>query len=127
MFARDSLGGPRAGTYLDLAERTQFISSVDNNQLAVGKPGFYGCVTPLGHTDLDRTHIGGVVGLDYVHEGALRTALDSDSRHHDLPLLYIDQQPGVYKLVGEQSVLLVVEDGFEFRCAGCRVDLVVER
>src|SRR5262249_7689465 len=120
MFARDSLAGPRPGTYLNLAAGAQLVSSIDNDLVSFCKPGFYRCVTPLGYSNLDRAHIRSIVGLDDINKSALRTALNRNGRYQDLGFLYIYQQSGVYKLIGEQSVLLIVKDGFEPRgaCSG---------
>src|SRR5215813_9759611 len=126
MFARDSLAGPRAGTYLDLAAGAQLVGSIDNDLVALCETGLYRCVSALGHSNLDWTNIRGVVRLDDIDESTLGTALDRNSGDQDLCSLHIYEQPRVYKLVGEQSVLLIVKNGFESRGARSRVNLVIE-
>ena len=81
--------------------------------------------TAICNSRLDAAHMSDAV-LNHVHERCLAVVLDGgggDQRH---PLQRIHQQPGVHKLVGEERVVLVVEDGSRFHRARRRVNLVVE-
>ena len=51
--------------------------------------------------------------------------MDCGSRHNNSALQDIDQQSHIYKLVGIERIIFVVEDGFELRRSGGGVDLIV--
>ncbi len=74
----------------------------------------------------NRPHRDGIVVLDDVHEGAVRTALHRAGRdHHDL-LQRVDQQPHIDELPGPELQVGVGKFGLELHRAGGLVDLIVD-
>ena len=51
--------------------------------------------------------------------------MDCGPRHNNSAPQDIDQQAHIYKLVGIQRIIFVVEDGFEFRRSCGGIDLIV--
>ena len=65
--------------------------------------------------------------LNHIHERCLAILLDGGCWNQRHPLQRIHQQPRVDKLVGEERIIFVVEDGSRFDCSRRGVNLVVER
>ena len=55
--------------------------------------------------------------------GAAKLYVESKSQVGPSPAIH--EHAHVDELVGEQGVVLVIEHGFQFRGAGCRVNLIV--
>src|ERR1035437_3640208 len=65
--------------------------------------------------------------LNHIHERCLTILLNGGCWNQRHPLQRIHQQPRVDKLVGEERITLIVEDGSCFDCFRRGVNLVVER
>src|ERR1019366_6107888 len=65
---------------------------------------------PLRQGDLYRLHLHRVVGIDDIGEGPLRTALYRARGHGERVLAALQEQVNVYKLIGPQTVVRILED-----------------
>src|SRR6202007_57082 len=104
----------------------QFVLAVDDYDIA----GIYSCAQSDavggGLCDRNALYLGCVVFAPHIYVGALRPALDGGGGHDDQVLFDVGQQMNVDKLVREQKITVVVEDGFQFIGAGRGVDLIVD-
>src|SRR5271156_1768581 len=64
--------------------------------------------------------------LDEVNECGLAIMLNGGSRNQRDPLQSVHQQPGVHELVGEQTVVFVIEERPQLHRTCSGIDLVVE-
>src|SRR5215470_3995219 len=104
-----------AGAKHNLAARSELVDSIYHYLLALGQPLFDRYVAALGNSGRDRADVDGLVILNHVDKGSLRTSLDSHGGDDDLILLNVHQEPNVDKLVWEQHALFVVEDRLKLR------------
>ena len=114
---RDRQAGPQAVRSVHHHAGAGRRAAVEDGQLALGQGNFDG---------LDLRH-GVALGVlhDGPHKGALHAGLDGRRGHHDGVGAIFHLQVNVDELVGEQGLVLVVEDGLELGGARSGVDLVV--
>lgn len=118
--------GARGDRWSDLAAVLQLVLPVDDDEFAAVETGAEANEISSGLCQSDGPNLDGVVRIDGVHVGALGPALDGGGGHDDQILLNVDEKMNIHKLIGEEQVLAVVEDGFELVSAGSGVDLVVD-
>ena len=112
---------------VDLAAVLQLILPVDDNGVARTQSLADGDRTSRIQRDRDGLNLHAAVFLREVNVSPLRSARDRRRRHNrDVPLR-IYKQMHVHKLIWKQIVFLVAEDCLQLICAGCRIDLIVDR
>ena len=79
----------------------------------------------IGDAEFDDADLDGVVGLDQIDEDPGLAALDGGDGNDGRILHRVDQQADIHELVGEQALVLVVENGAQLHGAGGHVDQVV--
>ena len=127
----DATGGPERRARMggrpaaDLGAVAQTVGAVDDDLVADLQALRDLHPLAVARSQLDDPDLHGIVGLDEVDEGSRLAALDGGDRNHRRILDRVDQQPDVHELVGEQVLVLVVEDGAQTDRAGRGVDHVV--
>src|SRR5205085_7772139 len=109
---------------VDAGAVLNFVLAFEDDHFACLKPGPDRHVVTLCVFDRDHSQFGGLVLVHDIYEGALRSALHGRCGNHDGVLQSVNQQPDVHELVRIEAVIFVIENGFELRCLGCRIDLV---
>src|SRR5713101_2799121 len=130
---RASTCGIRAGrgAGIDLGAILQFVLAVYDHEVIGINAGAQADAVAGSLRDGDGINLCGVVlgnrvfgdGIDV---SALRAALDSSGGNDGEIVLGIDQEVHIDKLIGEQCVVFVAEDGFELIRARGGIDLVVD-
>src|SRR5580704_8847490 len=100
-----------------------FKAAVCNN--VPGVDAFDSSLPGVRDTWLDVAYLSRAV-LDEVDERGLAVMLNGGSGNQRDPLQSVHQQPGVYELVGEQSVVFVIEERPQLHRTCSGIDLVVE-
>src|SRR5208282_6648221 len=109
----------------DLRAIEKLVESIHSNHFPRFKTldGGHGSIRRAGRNS---PHGGGLVTLNRVDEGALGVALNRLRRNQSRILLRVDEEFDIDELAGEESVVRVVKDGFEFQGPGGWVNDVIE-
>src|SRR5580704_1198736 len=112
------VGNSDGGVFLQLikaavGDNIPGIDAIDLHQAAIRNSRLYAA------------HVCDVV-LNHIHEGCLTILLSGRCWNQGHALQCVHQQPRVHKLVWEERIAFIVEDGSSFHCSCGGVDLVVE-
>src|SRR5439155_10335479 len=66
------------------------------------------------------------IARHHIHVGTLRTTLNCGQWNQTKIALGVNKEVSVDKLVGKETAIFIVEDGFQFVCAGGDINLVVD-
>ena len=106
--------------HLDFAARPQLVYALYHHLFASRQAGVDHNMAAGRRAERDRTHLDGLVGLDQIDEGALRTALNRCQRRDDWLRREI-----VHALTHGKNVIPLLADGFQFPSAETiQVDLI---
>src|SRR5208283_3462956 len=121
-FAPTSAGGDRLVGNNDRGVVLQLIEAAVGNDVARNEAVNLGC-TAVCHARFNAAHVR-EIALNHVHKRCLTILLNGGGRNQRHSLQCIHEQAGVYKLIGEECVVLVVEERAAFDSASRGVNLV---
>src|SRR5712692_690450 len=122
---RGAHGAARCRAGLDLAAVLQFVLAVNDNHIAGLNSGGDAHIVAGSLRRSDRPGLRHIARRDNVDVNTLRPALNRGGRNYRHAALGVHQQVHVDKLVGEQFISFVLEDGFELVSARRGINLIV--